>query len=57
MTPPQRPFAERLGTRAVRGGDCVLLVDDDAVARLLTVSALGDRGWRVIEAGDGVEAL
>jgi len=57
MTPPQRPFAERLGTRAVRGGDCVLLVDDDAVARLLTVTALGDRGWRVVEAGDGVEAL
>jgi PAS domain S-box-containing protein len=39
------------------GGDCVLLVDDDAVARLLTASALGERAWRVIEADSGVAAL
>ncbi len=39
------------------GGDCVLLVDDDPVARLLTASALAERGWRVIEADGGARAL
>jgi PAS domain S-box-containing protein len=35
----------------------VLLVDDDAVARLLTASALAERGFRVIEAEGGARAL
>ena len=39
------------------GGDCVLLVDDDPVARLLTASALAERNWRVIEADGGALAL
>jgi PAS domain S-box-containing protein len=39
------------------GGDCVLLVDDDPVARLLTASALAERNWRVIEAEGGARAL
>jgi len=39
------------------GGDCVLLVDDDPVARLLTASALAERSWRVIEAEGGAQAL
>ncbi len=39
------------------GGDCVLLVDDDPVARLLTASALAERGWRVIEAEGAAQAL
>jgi PAS domain S-box-containing protein len=39
------------------GGDCVLLVDDDPVARLLTSSALAERNWRVIEADGGAKAL
>jgi len=43
--------------RSVRPGDCVLLVDDDAVARLLTASALAERGWKVVEAEGGVQAL
>jgi PAS domain S-box-containing protein len=38
-------------------GDCVLLVDDDAVARLLTSSALAERSWRVVEADSGVAAI
>jgi len=37
--------------------DLVLLVDDDPVARLLTASALAERGWRVIEADGGASAL
>ncbi len=35
----------------------LLLVDDDPVARLLTGSALGERGFHVIEASSGPEAL
>jgi PAS domain S-box-containing protein len=38
-------------------GECVLLVDDDPVARLLTATALGERNWRVVEAGSGEQAL
>jgi PAS domain S-box-containing protein len=41
----------------LRGGDRVLLVDDDAVARLLTASALTARGWQVAEADGGTQAL
>jgi PAS domain S-box-containing protein len=35
----------------------VLLVDDDGVARLLTASALAERGFRVLEAASGAAAL
>jgi PAS domain S-box-containing protein len=35
----------------------VLLVDDDGVARLLTASALAERGFRVLEAASGTAAL
>jgi PAS domain S-box-containing protein len=38
-------------------GDRVLLVDDDPVLRLLTATALAERGWEVIEAAGGEEAL
>jgi PAS domain S-box-containing protein len=41
-----------------RSQDCgVLLVDDDGVARLLTASALTERGFRVAEAASGTAAL
>src|SRR5919198_546981 len=55
------PFSLRdEATRAPsrRTQDCgVLLVDDDGVARLLTASALAERGFRVTEAASGVAAL
>ena len=35
----------------------VLLVDDDAAARALTRKVLEKEGWKVCEAGNGVEAL
>lgn len=35
----------------------VLVVDDDAAVRRLVVSVLGRRGFRVVEAEDGVAAL
>jgi PAS domain S-box-containing protein len=50
-------FESRTAGRTVRDGDSVLLIDDDPVVRLLTVAALTERGWRVIEAGSGAEAL
>ena len=37
--------------------ETVLLVDDDPVARLLTATVLTQRGFRVVEAGSGQEAL
>jgi len=46
--------------RAPRGrmaGDRVLLIDDDPVVRMLTVAALSERGWQVMEAGSGAEGL
>ncbi len=35
----------------------VLLVDDDAIVRMLTAAGLAERGWRVIEADGGARAL
>jgi PAS domain S-box-containing protein len=55
--PLPQDFAAQAGVRTVREGDCVLLIDDDPVVRLLTVAALSERGWRVVEAGGGIEAL
>lgn len=40
-----------------RGATEVLVVDDDASARLFLRAVLEKRGWRVVEAGDGMEAL
>jgi PAS domain S-box-containing protein len=56
MTSP-RQFETQGALRTVRDGDSVLLIDDDPVVRLLTVAALAERGWRVVEAGSGTEAL
>ncbi len=39
------------------GAICVLVVDDDPSARLLVRSLLEKRKYRVVEAGDGLEAL
>jgi PAS domain S-box-containing protein len=55
--PVPEVFATRAGVRGVGDGDCVLLIDDDPVVRLLTVAALTERGWRVVEAGSGTEAI
>ena len=38
-------------------GGTVLLVDDDAIVRMLTAAGLAERGWRVIEADGGARAL
>jgi len=43
--------------RAIRRGDCVLPVDSDPMTRMLAAEALRERGWRVIEAAHGAEAM
>ena len=58
---PSRPRPESIAparaATSMAAGDRVLLVDDDGVARLLTASALAARGWQVIEAEGGAQAL
>jgi nitrogen-specific signal transduction histidine kinase/CheY-like chemotaxis protein len=54
--PEERPTA--LPRTAVTGRGCsLLLVDDDALARLATAAALREMGHEVAEARDGEEAL
>ncbi|HYS12886.1 MAG TPA: EAL domain-containing protein [Burkholderiaceae bacterium] len=56
--PPPLGSREDSRTPLRRAHDCgVLLVDDDGVARLLTASALAERGFRVTEAASGSAAL
>jgi len=46
------------GAEAVQGEQgTVLLVDDDAIVRMLTTAGLAELGWRVIEAEGGARAL
>jgi predicted signal transduction protein with EAL and GGDEF domain/DNA-binding response OmpR family regulator len=60
--PRKQPITDGRGAPALRGSpagaaDCVLLVDDDPVARMLTATALVERGWQVIEADSGPAGL
>ncbi|HTT10208.1 MAG TPA: EAL domain-containing protein [Burkholderiaceae bacterium] len=56
--PPLASREEPTRAPSRRAHDCaVLLVDDDGVARLLTASALTERGFRVTEAAGGTAAL
>ena len=55
-SPKPDPDAPRAPARRAHDS-FVLLVDDDGVARLLTASALTERGFRVIEAASGAAAL
>ncbi|MEZ4266001.1 MAG: ATP-binding protein [Myxococcota bacterium] len=41
----------------VTGGECVLLVDDEPMVRRAVRRMLQRQGFRVVEAGDGLEAL
>ncbi len=48
--PPQQPAA-------ARGAETLLLVEDEPLVRTMTRDILLDLGYRVLTAGDGVEAL
>ncbi|HYA66708.1 MAG TPA: diguanylate cyclase, partial [Burkholderiaceae bacterium] len=54
---PPPAVAEACATRAFRHGDCVLLIDENPIARMLAVAALRERGWPVVEAADAQEAI
>jgi PAS domain S-box-containing protein len=50
--------AEAASAEAPRGnGELVLVVDDDALIRVITTAMLTRHGYRVLVAGDGAEAL
>lgn len=58
---PAEAFAEegddaRL-SQAPRGHETILLVEDEAPVRALMAAVLKEAGYRVLEAGDGLEAL
>jgi signal transduction histidine kinase len=51
------PAAQPASAAPSRAGESVLLVDDDAIARMGTAMALRELGYEVQEAGSGDEAL
>jgi len=51
------PFEDELAELAPAAGQVVLLVDDEPQVRALGVQILEDRGYTVIEAADGRQAL
>ena len=45
------------GALSIPASACVLVVDDDAMVRQVVAGQMEERGYRVIQAGDGLEAL
>jgi PAS domain S-box-containing protein len=54
---PQSELVRESSTRVAAGHEMVLLVEDDAMIRRVAEQILADRGYRVLVAGDGVDAL
>jgi chemosensory pili system protein ChpA (sensor histidine kinase/response regulator) len=58
LTPGARPSADAPGGGdTLRSATTILLAEDDADIRLMVKTTLGAKGYRVIEARDGQEAL
>src|SRR5690606_23066823 len=53
----RRSRAARAGTDALRGEETLLVVEDEESVRRLAVLSLREHGYRVVEAGNGAEAL
>ena len=51
------PRTVRGAPQANTGGETILLVEDDPLVRGVLARALGDLGYRVLQAGDGHEAI
>jgi CheY-like chemotaxis protein len=51
------PILERPAAAAPPGGRTILVVEDDPDVRRLSTEALGDAGYRILEASDGQTAL
>jgi CheY-like chemotaxis protein len=61
---PRSPEEEEIGEDEPKleegssaGSETVLVVEDEPLVRSLTVRALVDQGYRVLQAGDGAEAI
>ena len=46
-----------LSDEAMQGHERILVVDDDEMVRLVTRAVLSYRGYQVVEAGDGIDAV
>jgi two-component system cell cycle sensor histidine kinase/response regulator CckA len=53
----EQPFADQLQSGPVPGTETILFVEDEESVRELVRDYLGTIGYRVLEAGDGVQAL
>ena len=56
-TPPRSAHAGEAPTARRRGGETLLVIDDEVLVRRSTVRMLTGLGYRVLEAGDGLEAV
>lgn len=54
---PEQSAAPIIGAASLEGTETILVVDDESMLRGLMVGALRKRGYSVLEAADGVEAL
>jgi two-component system cell cycle sensor histidine kinase/response regulator CckA len=57
MEAPSAPLRPRAAARDLSGAGRILFVEDEAVVRGIAVRLLRERGYEVIEAADGDEAL
>ncbi len=54
---PAPSAVRKTRTRDLTGSGCVLLVEDEDAVRQFAVAALKSKGYEVLQAGDGVEAI
>lgn len=54
---PKRVLAPAVETSAVEGKEQILVVDDEELVRMVTKAVLAYRGYRIIEAEDGEDAV